>query len=270
DGTAYTYIPNVQLLTKTRGAEFGFRSKGIFPGLDTSLSLFWQDLDAEQTFNADTAMSVYGRPGRRYGFEWTGNYEITSWAHLDADVTGTHARFRGYDYQMQINSVSYLLGGPGSDGGLWPLGLPGYHPGNYLMLAPVWVSTFGLELGEKTGWFGALRGRYFGARPLTEDGEIESHATFTVNARLGYRFENGVKIQVDGFNILDSRADMIDYQANVWGRQNFAIWPGYGTLGTSALGISERTFKPVDPPAFRITVSGPLDFVDKTPIFAKY
>src|SRR5208283_3733540 len=67
DGTAYTYIPNVQLLTKTRGAEFGFRSKGIFPGLDTSLSLFWQDLDAEQTFNADTAMSVYGRPGRRCG-----------------------------------------------------------------------------------------------------------------------------------------------------------------------------------------------------------
>jgi hypothetical protein len=268
--TGYNYIEPVQLLTKTRGAETGFRSKGIFPGLDTSLSLFWQDLDAEQTFNADTATSSYGRPGRRYGFEWTGNYEVTSWAHLDADVTGTHARFRGVDTIQTASWISYLQGGPGSDGGLWPLGLPGLSPGNYLLLAPVWVSTFGLEVGEKTGWFGALRGRYFGARPLTEDGEIESHATFTVNARLGYRFENGVKIQVDGFNILDSRADMIDYQANVWARQNYAIWPGYGTLGVSSLGISERTFKPVDPPAFRITISGPLDFVDKTPIVAKY
>ncbi len=95
------------------------------------------------------------------------------------------------------------------------------------MLAPVWVSTFGLELGEQTGWFGALRGRYFGARPLTEDGQIESHATFTVNARLGYRFDNGWKVQVDGFNILNSRADMIDYAANVFGKQDFAINPWY-------------------------------------------
>ncbi len=268
DGNGYSYIPNVQLLTKTRGAETGLRTKSLLPGLDTTITLFWQDLDAEQTFNADTAMSTYGRPGRRYGFEWTANYEITSWAHADAEVTGTHARFRGFDTIQNVAYASYLAGGPGSDGGLWPLGLPGLSAGNYLLLAPVWVSTFGLELGEKTGWFGGVRGRYFGARPLTEDGEIESHATFTVNARIGYRFENGVKVQVDAFNILDSRADMIDYQANVWGRQNFAIWPGY--TGGSAYGISERTFKPVDPPAVRLTISGPLDFVDKKPVVAGF
>ena len=38
-------------------------------GLDTTLTLFWQDLDAEQTFNADSGTSTYGRPGRRYGFD---------------------------------------------------------------------------------------------------------------------------------------------------------------------------------------------------------
>ncbi|ARN81703.1 TonB-dependent receptor [Methylocystis bryophila] len=262
DGGAYSYIPNVQLLTKTRGAETGLRSKGILPGLDATITLFWQDLDAEQTFNADTATSQYGRPGRRYGFEFTGNYEITSWAHADANVTGTHARFRGYDQQQFANWFTYLSGGVAADP-LWPLSLPGSSPGNYLMLAPVWVSTFGLELGEKTGWFGALRGRYFGARPLTEDGQIESHATFTVNARLGYRFDNGWKVQVDGFNILNSRADMIDYAANVFGKQDFAINPWY--VGGSA-GIAQRTWKPIDPPAVRLTISGPLDFVDKTPI----
>ncbi len=269
DGTQYTYIPNVQLLTKTRGAETGIRTKPI-EGLDTSLTFFWQDLDAEQQFNADTAMSTYGRPGRRYGFEWTGRYEANSWMHFDADVTATHARFRGFDTIQAANYANYLAGGPGSDGGLWPLGLPGLSPGNYLSLAPVWVSTWDIELGEKKGWFGALTGRYFGARPLTEDGQVESHATFTVNARLGYRFDNGLRVQFDAFNILDSRSDMIDYQANVWGRQNFAIWPGYGTLGPSAYGISERVFKPIDPPAVRLTVSGPLTFVDNAPIAAKY
>jgi outer membrane receptor protein involved in Fe transport len=268
DGGSYSYIPNVQLLTKTRGAEFGFRNKNsIIPGLDTSLSLFWQDLDAEQTFSGDDAVSVYGRPGRRYGFEWTANYEITSWAHADAEVTGTHARFRGFDAPGFANWFTYLAGGVAGDP-LWPLGLPGYSPGNYLMLAPVWVSTFGLELGEKTGWFGALRGRYFGARPLSEDGQVESHATFTVNARLGYRFDNGWKVQVDGFNILNSRADMIDYYANVFGKQDFAINPWY--VGGSGLGISQRTWKPIDPPAFRVTISGPLDFIDKTPVVANY
>ena len=43
-----------------------------------------------------------------------------------------------------------------------------------------------------------------------------------------------------------------------------------GTTGISRLGISERTCKPFDPPAVRLTISGPLDFVDKTPIVAKY
>ena len=69
-----------------------------------------------------------------------------------------------------------------------------------------------------------------------------------MNARIGYRFTNGWKIVLDGFNIANSRSDMIDYPANVFGRQDFALFPGY--TGGSALGIAERVFKPIDPPAF--------------------
>jgi outer membrane receptor protein involved in Fe transport len=261
DGTQYTYIPNVQLLTKTRGAETGFRSKPI-EGLDTGLSLFWQDFDAEQQFNADSGTSVYGRPGRRLGFEWTTKYAYNDWLRFDGEVTGTHARFKGFDTEQAVAFATYLSGGPGSDGGLWPLGLPGSKPGNYLTLAPVWVATGGVEVGEKTGWFGRLQYRYFGARPLTEDGQIQSPATGTLNARIGYRFTNGWKIVLDGFNIANSRSDMIDYAANVFGRQDFALFPGY--TGGSSLGIAQRVFKPIDPPAFRITISGPLSF-DGTP-----
>ncbi len=266
DGTQYTYIPNVQLLTKTRGAEGGFRAK-LFDGFETDLSLFWQHMDAEQEFNADSATSVYGRPGRRYGFEWTTKYDPVSWLHFDSEVTGTHARFQGFDTIQAATLASYLSGGPGSDGGLWPMGLRGLSPGNFLSLAPVWVATAGLEIGEKTGWFSGLQYRYFGARPLTEDGQISSPATGTVNARLGYRFDNGWKVQLDGFNITNSRSDMIDYQANMFGKQDFLLFPRYA--GGSAYGISGRVFKPIDPPAVRITLSGPIAWGEATPITSK-
>ncbi len=264
DGTQYLYIPNVQLLTKTRGAEFGARTKPI-EGLDMSLTFFWQNMDAEQQFNADSATSVYGRPGRRYGFEWTGNYTPYSWLHFDGEVTGTHARFKGFDTIQAVAFANYLAGGFADP--LFPLAFNGSQPGNYLSLAPVWVATGGVEIGEKTGWFGGLQYRYFGARPLTEDGQIQSPATGTLNARLGYRFDNGWKVQLDGFNITNSRSDMIDYAANVFGKQDFALFPGY--VGGSA-GILERTFKPIDPPAVRLTLSGPLSWGEAAPVLAKY
>jgi len=256
DGTQYFYIPNVQLLTKTRGAEVGVRAKPI-QGLDTALSLFWQDFDAENQFNADAATSVYGRPGRRLGFEWTAKYAYNDWIRFDGTVTGTHARFKGYDYQQAANYYSYIQGGVGGDP-LFPFGLWGLQAGNYLTLAPVWVANGGVEFGEKTGWFGRINYRYFGARPLTEDGAMKSPAAGTVNARVGYRFDNGWKFQIDAFNILNSRSDTIDYQANVFGRQDYALFPSY--TGGSGLGIADRTFKPVDPPAVRVTLSGPISF----------
>ncbi len=254
DGVNVSYIPNVQLLTKTRGAEAGFRGKPI-EGLETSLTFFWQDLDAEQQFDADSGTSTYGRPGRRLGFEWTGNYAPNSWLRFDGEVTGTHARFRGFDTIQAVAFLNNVLNTGGDP--LYPLNVLGSAPGNYLSLAPVWVATGGVEIGEKKGWFGGLQYRYFGARPLTEDGNVNSPATGTLNARFGYRFENGWKVQLDGFNITNSRSDMIDYQANVFGKQDFALFPTYA--GGSA-GISERVFKPIDPTAFRISISGPLSF----------
>ena len=150
------------------GAEAGFRSKPI-EGLETSLTFFWQDLDAEQQFDADFGTSTYGRPGRRLGFEWTGNYAPNSWLRFDGEVTGTHARFRGFDTIQAVAFLNNVLNTGGDP--LYPLNVLGSAPGNYLSLAPVWVATGGVEIGEKKGWFGGLQYRYFGARPLTEDWE---------------------------------------------------------------------------------------------------
>ena len=128
----------------------------------------------------------------------------------------------------------------------------------------------GLELGEATGWFGGLKYRYIGRRPLTEDGYITSPATGTMNARLGYRWADGWRIQFDAFNIFNSRSDMITY--------------GYGSLiptdplyaqcvngiapdAVCGTGVMGRHFKPIDPPAVRLSIGGPLNF-DSLPNFA--
>ncbi|MBU6527693.1 TonB-dependent receptor [Methylocystis sp. MJC1] len=257
DPAAGAYGPNNQLLTKTRGAEAGVRAKP-FPGLDTTLSLFWQDFDAENVFNGDAGVTGYGRPGRRLGFEWTGNYAPTTWINAYAEVTGTHARFRGSDAPQQAAYLQLVTTGAGDP--LFPFNIPGNAPGNYLMLAPVWVAKSGIDLGEKTGWFGGLYYRYFGSRPLTEDGQIKSSAMATVNARVGYRLENGWKLQVDAFNITNNRSSAIDYGYGAFARQDYFLFPGYAG---GSNGIMDRYFKPQDPPAVRLTLSGPLTVLDQ-------
>jgi len=257
DPAVGTYGPNNQLLTKTRGAETGVRAKPI-SGLDTTLSLFWQDFDAENVFSGDAGVTQYARPGRRLGFEWTGNYAPTSWLQAYAEVTGTHARFRGSDAVQQATYLQLVLNGPAD--ALFPFNIPGNAPGNYLMLAPVWVAKSGIELGEKTGWFGGMYYRYFGSRPLTEDGQLRSSAMGTVNARVGYRFDNGWKLQVDAFNITNQRSSAIDYGYGAFARQDYLLFPG-GAQGSN--GLMDRYFKPQDPPAVRLTLSGPLTIFDR-------
>jgi hypothetical protein len=51
-------------------------------------------------------------------------------------------------------------------------------------------------VGEKTGWFAALRWRYLGTAPFTEDNALRSSPTSIFNGRLGYAFDYGWKVQL--------------------------------------------------------------------------
>lgn len=260
NGTFYSdqgQVLATPLLVKTRGAEAGIRSKAILEGLDTSLSLWWQDFDSENLFAGDEGTTVFGRPSRRYGFEWTGRYTPATWLSLDGEVSATHARFRGTDVVQQAIFNQIISGGSDADA-IFPLNVRGNSPGNYLTNAPTVVATGGVEVGEKTGWFGALRYRYFGSRPLTEDGQINSVSAGTLNARLGYRFGNGWKAQLDAFNITNNRGDAIAYGYGSFVRQDLLFFPHPG----ESKGIMDRHFKPIDPPAVRVTLSGPLTIFD--------
>ena len=116
-----------------------------------------------------------------------------------------------------------------------------------------------MRIGEATGWFGALRYRFFGERPLTEDGAFTSPATGLLNGQIGYRFENGWRIQLDAFNLTNSRSDQITYaygsllKSDPLFAQCLANIPPAAVCAT---GVMDRVLRPVEPLAVRLTVAG--------------
>ncbi|MEH2482103.1 hypothetical protein V1282_005460 [Nitrobacteraceae bacterium AZCC 2146] len=250
DGSAVERSP---FLVKTKGAEVGLRTK-IIPGLTSSLAFFMLDSASEILFVGDAGDTEASRPSRRIGIEWTNDYRPFSWLSLEGDIAVTRARFRGDDSEQAATYAS-LAGYPASQ--------IGNAPGNFIPGAPNMIATAGVRLGEATGWFGALRYRYFGPRPLTEDGAFVSPATGLLNGQFGYRFANGWRIQLDGFNLLDSQSDQITYAYGSLLKTDslFAMcFPASGAptvpSAVCQTGVMDRVLHPVEPLAIRVTVAG--------------
>jgi hypothetical protein len=203
----------VPLMVRSRGGELGVRSQTV-RGLDTALALFVLDLDSEILFVGDAGTTEASRPSRRIGVEWVNTYRPNGWATFDLDLAYTHTRFT--DWSPAGSSI------PGS---------------------PIVIGSAGMTLGAPTGWFGALRWRYFGARPLTEDGSVWSSPTSLINGRIGYVFEDGLRLQLDVFNLLNTQASQIDY------------FYTSRLPGEPAAGFADRHFHPVEPLSLRFTLS---------------
>jgi outer membrane receptor protein involved in Fe transport len=240
-------------LVKTKGAEVGLRSK-LVPGLTSSMSVFLLDSASEILFAGDAGNTKASRPSRRYGVEWTNDYRPLSWLSLEGDIAVTHARFRGDDPEQTALYAS-LAG--------FPAAQIGNAPGNYIPGAPNVIASAGIRLGEKTGWFSALRYRYFGPRPLTEDNAFVSPATGLLNGQLGYRFDNGWRVQLDAFNLLNSHSDQITYAYGSLLKSDslFAVcFPPAGAPTAPAAvcqtGVMDRVLHPVEPLAIRLTIAG--------------
>jgi hypothetical protein len=204
---------SVPLLVQSRGAEVGVRTQAV-RGLDSTVSLFLLDFDSELVFNGDAGDTSPSRPSRRIGVEWANRWRLSSWAMLDGDAAYTQARFKDADNPI----------------------------GSFIPEAPAWVMSAGVTLGDDLGWFGALRWRYFGPRPLIEDGSVYSSPTSLFNARLGYAFESGIKITLDALNLLNAQADQITYYYQ-------------SQLRSESTPVYDTHFHPVEPLAFRLNVA---------------
>ncbi|MBI5131233.1 MAG: TonB-dependent receptor [Rhodopseudomonas palustris] len=208
-----TPLGRVPLLVRSKGAELGIRNRSI-PGLTTSLAVFVLDFDSELLFVGDAGTTEPSRPSRRVGVEWTSQYRPVPWLGFDLDVAYTRARFTDVDPAGDL--------------------IPG---------APAWVASAGLTFGRETGWFGALKGRYFGPRPLIEDGSERSLASLIFNARAGYRFDNGLRFQLDVLNLFNARTNQIEYYY-------LSRLPGE-PLG----GVGDRHVHPAEPLSVRLTLA---------------
>jgi hypothetical protein len=237
------------LLVRSRGAEVGVRTK-IIPGLDSSVSLFTLHQDSELFFDGDTGETMPGLPSQRIGIEFTNDYRPASWIHVDADLALTRARFIGYD-AAQAALYQSLAG--------YPQAQIGNAPGNYIYNAPWMVASAGITLGEQTGWFGDLRWRYISSRPLTEDGLFQSPPLSLFNGQIGYRFDNGWRIQLDGLNLLNARSDQATYAYGSLLKTDSLF-----TLCNSAApppkavcqnGVMDYALHPIEPLAVRLTLA---------------
>jgi len=247
---ASTPLGAAPLLVRTRGMEVGVRTKAL-PNLDSSLSLFGLDQASEIIFNGDGGDTSPSRPSRRYGMEWTNQYRPTSWLAFDGDIAATHARFLGDD-PAQAQLYGSLAG--------FPQAQIGNAPDNYIPNAPAVVMSAGVTVGDKTGWFGALRWRYLGVSPLTEDNAFRSPATSLVNGRVGYRFDNGWRVQLDVLNLLNSKTNQITYAYgsliktdSLYGACLSATPPPTAVCQN---GVMDSVLHPVEPLAFRLTLAG--------------
>lgn len=208
-----TPLDRVPLLVRSKGAEVGIRTKAI-EGLTSSLAVFVLDFDSELLFVGDAGTTEPSRPSRRVGVEWTNQYKPLPWMKVDLDLAYTRARFTDFD----------------------PVG-------NFIPGAPAWVASGAVTFGRETGWFGALTARYFGPRPLIEDDSVRSQSSLIFNARAGYQFDNGMRLQLDVLNLFNANTNQIEYYY-------LSRLPGEPIDG-----VADRHVHPAEPLAVRLTLA---------------
>jgi outer membrane receptor protein involved in Fe transport len=249
-GDPATKLTSSPLLVRTKGAEVGVRTR-LVPGLDSSVSLFLLDQASEIVFAGDAGDTSASRASRRYGVEWTNHYRPRPWLEIDADLALTHARFVGYDSDQA--AVYDSLAG-------YPLAQIGSAPGNYIPNAPAMVASAGVTVGEQTGWFGTLRWRYPGSSPLTEDNAFRSQAVSVFNGRVGYRTDNGWRVQLDVLNLFNATTSQISYAygslIKTDNLYNLCYPAQIAPASVCQNGVMDYVIHPIEPLAVRLIVAG--------------
>ena len=190
------------LLVRTKGAEVGVRTK-IIPGLDSSVSVFLLDQASEIVFNGDAGDTSASRPSRRYGDRVDQQISSEFLARPSMAIsrcrmpglsatTPSRPRFmpRLRDFRRRRSATRPAI--------IFPTRRRSWRP-------PASPSAR-RPAGSKR-----CAGAISASSPLTEDNAFRSPPTSIFNGRIGYRFENGWRIQLDGLNLLNTKANQITY-----------------------------------------------------------
>ena len=201
-------------LVRTFGQEVGVRTE-IIDGLQTTLALFQLDNASEIVYIGDAGRTEdSGRRSRRTGFEFNNYFKANSWLTIDADYALARARFRDASDE-----------------------------GNYIPGAVEGVASIAAIVDDGGTYSGSLQLRHFGPRPLTGDNALRSNGTTTLNGKLGYRVSNDTRIELIGFNLLNSKQSAIDYAVDSYTPPGSTTPLPDGTY---------RVFHPIEPLNFRV------------------
>jgi outer membrane receptor protein involved in Fe transport len=173
-------VDPVDPLVDSFGYEAGLRGF-LHERVNASLALWSLQLDSELLFVGDAGNTEASRKSERQGLELTGYYRLTDQWTVDLEYSYTDAKFTD-----KAPEGSHI-------------------PGSIDQ-----VVQAGISADLASGWFGSLRLRYFGERPLVEDGSVKSDGSTVVNLRAGYRAP-GWTLKVDVLNLFDSDEHDIDY-----------------------------------------------------------
>ncbi len=174
-------------IVHARGAEAGVRSSAV-PGLNTTFSLWTLANDSDTFFAADTGSLVDSdRSSLRTGVEWTNFYSPANWLTIDADF---------------CYSWAFFTDGNPSGAGIWvPQAVKAVLSGA--------VTVRNLPDFQK--FFGSLRFRYFGPRPLIEDNSQQSAPVTVFNLLAGYDFDKTWTVMAEVLNLFNSRYNDAEY-----------------------------------------------------------
>ena len=174
------------LLAPALAEELGMRTN-IIPKLALQVAVFQQDFSSELTYNANAGQDEASAPSRRQGVEISAQYKPLAWLELNTDLAFSKARYRG-------DFASFGLDQP------------------YISNAPRFIGSIGVIVDDLGLWFGGLQWRALGSYPIDDGEETPRDKGYSeFNADIGYKVSPHLRLQLDVFNILNTKANSAAY-----------------------------------------------------------
>ena len=211
-----TFTETIPLLIQTKGTEVGVRTSAI-PHLQSTLSLWTLHSNSELEQDGDTGGTVASeQSSNRYGVEWAIYYTPRGHLALDFDMADSRARFTEIDPADAtfLTAGGQLCAANSDCYGLVPIGGGSFAQGpggKWVPEAVGLVISSGATLHDYKGFTATLRLRDFGPRYLTSDAIYRSKTTALLNAEVGYRIYEKLRVSVTFLNLFNRRDYDIDY-----------------------------------------------------------
>jgi hypothetical protein len=173
-------VDTVDPLVRSWGAETGLRWRWD-QRLNSSLALWYLELDSELLYVGDAGATEASRPSERYGLEFNNYFQLNENWTLEADFAWTDSSFSDFAPE-----------------------------GDHIPGAIDAVASAAATVELPSGFFGSIRLRYFSAYPLIEDNSVRSDGSSMLNLLAGWQLGDW-RLQAEVLNLLDSSDHDVDY-----------------------------------------------------------